>query len=200
MVSSFGWGRAVVLFAVVAGGQQCFAQLAANSSAADSASADANLSADPSASGQIVGSGGGRGHGAQEALLLQRDASARSLLSADTAIRPQSAAPRREAFLPVNVTSYGPNQPMPLSSNIRPVIGSIHISSGLSRNTLSIPAHALSAPPSWGGHSAATASKPLYSTMMKLERPSSSGGAKPGRQRPGMKKSSSSALQTILGR
>ena len=183
----------------LAGSSLAFGQTSAKLDAGGLGPSPASMSADMSASGDVLRSSGGGG-GARANLRMSASTSA----SSDTGVRSgsRSVSSARAMKAGSSLISYGPTQTAPhlgyLHTGMAPA--HIHVSSASGRSTLGGLNHGgLSAPGRWGGSSGSSRSAPLYSTMMKVERYGMTRKSTIGPGKPGKKKGTGSALNKLLG-
>jgi hypothetical protein len=174
------------------GGSLAYGQLPASLTAGGLGPSTASLSADPSASSGLVAGGGGGGGGPRSRIVANgiSSASGGSESRGRSSLGPTSRAQS-------SLFSYGPAQTAaPHLSGLSGGSAHIHISPAVSGTGLSVPAHSRGYASSGG--SAATSSKPLYSTILKIQRPGASGSGKSS-SKPGSKKKPTSPLDRLLG-
>jgi hypothetical protein len=183
-----------LLLAGLWGGSLAYGQLPGNLTAEGLGPSTASLSADPSASSGLVAGGGGGGGGARSRIVANGISSASVVNGSESRDRSSLG---RTSMAQSALSTYGPTQTaVPHLSGPSGGIARIHISSGVSRNGLSVPTH--SGGSSSSGVSAVTSSKPLYSTMLKIQRPEASISGKSS-SKPGNNKKPASPLDRLLG-
>ena len=183
----------------LAGSGLAFGQTSADLSAGGLGPSPASMSADMSASGDVLRSSGGGGSARADLRM-----SARTSAISDTGVRSGSRAVSSAKAMKAgsSLISYGPTQTVPhlgyLHTGITPV--HVHVSPASGRSTLGGLNHGeLSAPGGGGGTSGSSRSAPLYSTMMKVERYGMTRKSTIGPGKPGKKKGTGSALDKLLG-